>query len=115
MKQCREKLKKLRSVFCLGCQFLGLCLLQLRDAGCGFGAHDAMKTVNTNIYLLVSVIVVGLDGFHKLGKCTFILTGETKNKASQYSINFMEIKLLTISKSFYESTFNSMYCVSDFK
>lgn len=26
------------------------------------------------IHLLVSVIVVGLDGFHELSKCTFVLT-----------------------------------------
>uniref|UniRef100_A0A3P8U8T4 Uncharacterized protein n=1 Tax=Amphiprion percula TaxID=161767 RepID=A0A3P8U8T4_AMPPE len=79
-KQCQEKLKKLKSVFCLGCQFLGLCLLQLRDA--------EMNTINFNTYLLVSVIVVGLDGFHKLGKCTFILTGETKKQGQsmQYQL-----------------------------
>uniref|UniRef100_A0A3Q0QRZ8 Uncharacterized protein n=1 Tax=Amphilophus citrinellus TaxID=61819 RepID=A0A3Q0QRZ8_AMPCI len=47
----------------LGCQFLGLCLLQLSDA-------------LTVTHLLISVIVVGLDGFHELGKCTFVLTRE---------------------------------------
>uniref|UniRef100_A0A3B4ZHC0 Uncharacterized protein n=1 Tax=Stegastes partitus TaxID=144197 RepID=A0A3B4ZHC0_9TELE len=51
----------------LGCQFLGLCLLQLSDAGCRFRAHDTTSPL-TNIHLLVSVVVVGLDGFHKLDK-----------------------------------------------
>lgn len=35
------------------------------------------------IHLLVSVIVVGLDGFHELSKCTFVLTrsrGKKKKK-----------------------------------
>lgn len=35
------------------------------------------------IHLLVSVIVVGLDGFHELSKCTFVLTrsrGEKEKK-----------------------------------
>uniref|UniRef100_A0A668ABS8 Secreted protein n=1 Tax=Myripristis murdjan TaxID=586833 RepID=A0A668ABS8_9TELE len=63
----------------LGGQFLGLCLLQLSDAGCGFGAHDATTPNQMNAHLLVSVIVVGLDGFHKLGKCTFVLPGKDNN------------------------------------
>lgn len=33
----------------LGCQFLGLCLLQLTDAGCGFRAHDATSPVTTDL------------------------------------------------------------------
>lgn len=33
----------------LGCQFLGLCLLQLVDAGCGFGTHDATSPVTTDL------------------------------------------------------------------
>uniref|UniRef100_A0A8D3ACT1 Secreted protein n=1 Tax=Scophthalmus maximus TaxID=52904 RepID=A0A8D3ACT1_SCOMX len=65
----------------LGCQFLGLCLLQLRDAGSGLGAHDA---TSPNAYLLISVIVVGLDGFHKLGKCTLILTMREQNQSTRY-------------------------------
>lgn len=32
------------------------------------------------IHLLVSVIVVGLDGFHELSKCTFVLTRKKKKK-----------------------------------
>lgn len=32
------------------------------------------------IHLLVSVIVVGLDGFHELSKCTFVLTRSRKKK-----------------------------------
>lgn len=33
----------------LGCQFLGLCLLQLSDASCGFRAHDATSPVTTDL------------------------------------------------------------------
>uniref|UniRef100_A0A8C2ZM49 Secreted protein n=1 Tax=Cyclopterus lumpus TaxID=8103 RepID=A0A8C2ZM49_CYCLU len=62
--------KFLNTIFSLGGQFFGLCLLQLSDASRGFGAHDAASPA----HLLISVIVVGLDGFHKLGKCTLILT-----------------------------------------
>uniref|UniRef100_A0A3Q1IFB4 Uncharacterized protein n=1 Tax=Anabas testudineus TaxID=64144 RepID=A0A3Q1IFB4_ANATE len=62
----------------LGCQFLGLCLLQLTDASCGLGAHDALTMISA--HLLVSVVVVGLDGLHKLGKCTFILTRKEKTQ-----------------------------------
>lgn len=32
------------------------------------------------IHLLVSVIVVGLDGFHELSKCTFVLTRKKKKE-----------------------------------
>lgn len=32
------------------------------------------------IHLLVSVIVVGLDGFHELSKCTFVLTRSREKK-----------------------------------
>uniref|UniRef100_A0A665TDB9 Uncharacterized protein n=1 Tax=Echeneis naucrates TaxID=173247 RepID=A0A665TDB9_ECHNA len=53
----------------LGGQFLGLSLLQLSDAG-------------YSTYLFISVIVVGLDGFHKLGKCTFILTRKEQNQTT---------------------------------
>uniref|UniRef100_A0A4W6BTE0 Uncharacterized protein n=1 Tax=Lates calcarifer TaxID=8187 RepID=A0A4W6BTE0_LATCA len=65
----------------LGCQFLGLCLLQLGDAGCGLGAHDA---ASPKAYLFISVIVVGLDGFHKLGKCAFVLTKKEQNQSIHY-------------------------------
>uniref|UniRef100_A0A3P9QF70 Uncharacterized protein n=1 Tax=Poecilia reticulata TaxID=8081 RepID=A0A3P9QF70_POERE len=54
----------------LGCQFLGLSLLQLSEA-------------EVTAYLLISVIVVGLDGFHKLSQGTFILT-EKKGNMTQY-------------------------------
>uniref|UniRef100_A0A8C4DBE7 Uncharacterized protein n=1 Tax=Dicentrarchus labrax TaxID=13489 RepID=A0A8C4DBE7_DICLA len=56
--------------FCIPPPFLGLCLLQLGDAGCGLGAHDAASPVTTDL----EKNTIGLDGFHKLGKCTFILT-----------------------------------------
>lgn len=32
------------------------------------------------IHLLISVIVVGLDGFHELSKCTFVLTRSRKKR-----------------------------------
>lgn len=35
---------------------------------------QTLQSTMTDAHLLVSVVVVGLDGFHKLGKCTFILT-----------------------------------------
>lgn len=35
------------------------------------------------IHLLVSVIVVGLDGFHELSKCTFVLTRSRKKKEKE--------------------------------
>lgn len=90
----------------LGCQLLGLSLLQLSDTGCWFGAQDAASPVTTdlkekfrvwkelslwykylqkcvqpqltNTHLFISVIVVGLDGFHKLSKCAFVLTSTEK-------------------------------------
>lgn len=33
----------------LGGQFLGLCLFQLVDAGCGFRAHDVASPVTTDL------------------------------------------------------------------
>uniref|UniRef100_A0A671W2F0 Uncharacterized protein n=1 Tax=Sparus aurata TaxID=8175 RepID=A0A671W2F0_SPAAU len=48
----------------LGGQFLGLCLFQLVDAGCGFRAHDVASPVTTDLE----------NKIEKLGKCTFILT-----------------------------------------
>uniref|UniRef100_A0A3Q3AA00 Uncharacterized protein n=1 Tax=Kryptolebias marmoratus TaxID=37003 RepID=A0A3Q3AA00_KRYMA len=57
------------------CQFLGLCLLQLGEAS---ECHD-----NTNLF--ISVIVVGLDSFHQLSKCTFVLTRkENRTGHNQY-------------------------------
>lgn len=35
------------------------------------------------IHLLVSVIVVGLDGFHELSKCTFVLTRSRKKRKKE--------------------------------
>uniref|UniRef100_A0A3B3UXW8 Uncharacterized protein n=1 Tax=Poecilia latipinna TaxID=48699 RepID=A0A3B3UXW8_9TELE len=61
----------------LGCQFLGLSLLQLSELSlrCIFIKQRPEVTA----YLLISVIVVGLDGFHKLSQGTFILTEKERN------------------------------------
>lgn len=39
------------------------------------------------IHLLVSVIVVGLDGFHELSKCTFVLTRSRKKRKKEKMVN----------------------------
>uniref|UniRef100_A0A672I9C6 Uncharacterized protein n=1 Tax=Salarias fasciatus TaxID=181472 RepID=A0A672I9C6_SALFA len=62
-----------RNLTKLGGQFLGLCLLQLGDAVSQMllkrqaQRHPAEAAVKCNPHLLVSVVVVGLDGFHQLG------------------------------------------------
>uniref|UniRef100_A0AAX7UU62 Uncharacterized protein n=1 Tax=Astatotilapia calliptera TaxID=8154 RepID=A0AAX7UU62_ASTCA len=72
----------------LGCKFLGLCLLQLSDAGCGFGTHDVTSPVTAD--LENEIANIGLDGFHELSKCTFVLTrsrGKKKKKKREKMVN----------------------------
>uniref|UniRef100_A0A669DFZ9 Uncharacterized protein n=1 Tax=Oreochromis niloticus TaxID=8128 RepID=A0A669DFZ9_ORENI len=66
----------------LGCKFLGLCLLQLSDAGCGFGTHDVTSPVTTD--LENEIANIGLDGFHELSKCTFVLTRSREKKKKHF-------------------------------
>uniref|UniRef100_A0A8C3V639 Uncharacterized protein n=1 Tax=Catharus ustulatus TaxID=91951 RepID=A0A8C3V639_CATUS len=56
-------------------QFFSLCLFQLCNASHGFWSQDIPAPVTTDLesYLIISVIVVGLDSLHQLCKGSFIL------------------------------------------
>uniref|UniRef100_A0A8C3QZ93 Uncharacterized protein n=1 Tax=Cyanoderma ruficeps TaxID=181631 RepID=A0A8C3QZ93_9PASS len=56
-------------------QLFSLCLLQLRNASHRFWTQDIPAPVTTDLesYLIISVIVVGLDSLHQLCKGSLIL------------------------------------------
>ncbi|KFQ54721.1 hypothetical protein N334_10385, partial [Pelecanus crispus] len=62
-------------------QFFSLCFFKLRNASHRFWTQDVTTPVTTDLqrsenresYLIISVIVVGLDSFHQLCKGSLIL------------------------------------------
>uniref|UniRef100_A0A674GFE9 Uncharacterized protein n=1 Tax=Taeniopygia guttata TaxID=59729 RepID=A0A674GFE9_TAEGU len=56
-------------------QLFSLCFFQLRNASHRFWTQDIPAPVTTDLesYLIISVIVVGLDSLHQLCKGSFIL------------------------------------------
>uniref|UniRef100_A0A8C3DHE1 Uncharacterized protein n=1 Tax=Corvus moneduloides TaxID=1196302 RepID=A0A8C3DHE1_CORMO len=57
------------------CNFFSLCFLKLCNASHRFWTQDIPAPVTTDLetYLIISVIVVGLDSLHQLGKSSLIL------------------------------------------
>uniref|UniRef100_A0A8C6FA20 Uncharacterized protein n=1 Tax=Monodon monoceros TaxID=40151 RepID=A0A8C6FA20_MONMO len=55
-----------------GGQFFGLCLFQLGDA------NSILCECAT--YLIVSVVVIGPDGFHQLSQSTFVFPNKAEGK-----------------------------------